>query len=149
MDAPASGAERHTVQALSKQHAEAYLEVAERSLKAAQATIQAHLHEKAAFMAYHAFESAGGAFCAARGVAYPVSHEKKLNVFKASARLERFGLQVAELSVLVASLRNRCLYPTVTGSGEVHTPQSQLTAAEARRLLGRVRALVDRVTKTV
>ena len=121
-----------------------YLEVAERALMAADAALAETVQEKAAFLGYHAFESTGGAFCAARGVQYPLNHASKLNVFKAAARAEKYARAVAELAIAAGWLETCCL-PQVLGGGTVKRPRQVITEPQARRLLGRVRALTTRV----
>jgi len=118
------------------------MRVAERSLGAGTNAADGGFHEKAGFLAYHAFESVGGAFCEARGVRYhPASHPAKLSRFVQTARQERFARSAAALASQVASLRNRVLYPRAIGNGQIEIPEDMITNSAARRLLGRIQAL--------
>lgn len=129
---------------------QSYLRVAHRSLAAADAAIAHNIQEKAGFLAYHAFESTGGALCSSRGVTYhPASHLKKMHRFVATAGPERFGAAVAQVAAEVASLRNALLYPRVLQNGYIGMPEDVLTNTQATRLVGRVRALEARVGVTV
>jgi hypothetical protein len=92
---------------------EQYKEICDRSLASADACFGVKTHEKGAFLGYHAFESLGGAFCENRGVKYPHSHAKKLNVFTTTSNNIAEGMTVAQLSVQLASLRNLLLYPSL------------------------------------
>jgi hypothetical protein len=129
--------------------AEAYIEVAERAVEAAEAALDRAIQEKAGFLAYHAFESSGGAFCHSRGVPYPIAHGAKINVFAQAARMERFAQHVARLAIELRSLRNLLLYPRALQNGQIERPRSVITEAQARRLLGRVDTLVQRVKSVV
>ena len=124
----------------------AYLRIANRSLDAADGAGDAGVHEKAGFLAYHAFESAGGAYCTSRGVQYhPASHRQKIERFVRAARPEAFALSAAQLAIVVASLRNRMLYPNVLPDGSAEVPENLITPAQTKRLAGRVRVLAARV----
>lgn len=124
----------------------AYLSVATRALDAADAAGGAGVQEQSGFLSYHAFESAGGAYCTKRGGKYPASHQKKIKQFVREARSERFAKATAQLAVEVASLRNRLLYPVERLDGSVDVPEAVITRAQADRLRGRVRALTSRVS---
>lgn len=123
----------------------AYLKIAGRALDAAAACSDARVHEKAGFLAYHGFESAGGAYCEHHGTTYPKSHKRKVQEFVAAVKRERFGKAVAQLAIELASVRNLLLYPRVRPDGSVCLPEDVITAAQARRLVGRLRALVGQV----
>lgn len=128
----------------------AYMRVAERSLGAGSDAAGGGFQEKAGFLAYHAFESVGGALCEARGVRYhPASHHAKLSRFVQTARQERFARAAAALASQVGSLRSRALYPRSIGNGQIELPEDVITNAEARRLLGRIRALQQTVRSVV
>lgn len=129
--------------------ARAYIAEAERSLLAAEASLTAAIQEKAGFLGYHAFESCGGAFCAARGVPYPRSHGGKLNTFKNAARYEREAQAIAQLSIEVAALRNQCLYPEARQDGTIRHAVEAITETQARRLIGRIRSLSARIAALV
>lgn len=128
---------------------EAFFRVADRALDGAEALADQNIQEKAGFLAYHSFESCGGAFCHARGIAFhPARHPEKVRRFLAGVRRERYALQVAQLAAEVASLRNAFLYPRAI-SGTIHMPEDTITSAQARRLAGRLRTLVSRVKHSV
>lgn len=129
--------------------AEAYIEVAERTLIAAEGALQRSIQAKGGFLAYHAFESAGGAFCRSRGISYPRGHTSKVNAFVRSVQREKFAKHVAELAIALGSLRNPSLYPESQQNGHVLVPRQVLTLAQAERLAGRVRALVKRIARVV
>ena len=122
-----------------------YLEIADRALTAADAALNGNVHEKAAFLVYHGFESAGGALCRHRSVPYPKGHRSKLNVFVAASRRERFGLHAAQLAMELAALRNLVLYPQVLGNGTIRRPVDQISPTAVERLKGRTSALVKSV----
>lgn len=129
--------------------AEAYIEVAERAILAAEGALRKAVQEKAGFLAYHAFESSGGAFCVSRGVPYPKRHAKKLNVFSQAVRRERFARQVAQLAIELLSMRELLLYPRPLQNGRIECPKGVITAGQAQRLLGRVNTLVGRIRTVV
>jgi hypothetical protein len=125
---------------------EAYLDVVDRSLAAADILLAQGHHESAAFYAYHAFESLGAALCASRGVAYPKnSHVKKINVFRATASTVNHPIayNVNMVAVLVASVRNECLYPKdYGGSGSYDCPRVHITGPQAGDLIRRVKGVL-------
>src|SRR5882672_10504818 len=103
-----------------------YTEICDRSLLGADACLAAKVHEKTAFLAYHAFESLGGAFCTAKGLLYPKGHTKKLNVFTTASNTMPEGITVAQLSIELASLRNHLLYPSQNAIGGLLAPKDVL-----------------------
>lgn len=117
---------------------EAYREIAIRALDAAHAALAARRQEKATFLAYHAFESLGGALSATKAQPYPLKHQRKLNQFVALAQPYKFGRAVAALAITLASLRNRCLYPEEHPGGVVTVPKDVVPESLARSLLSRV-----------
>ena len=128
----------------------AFTRVAQRSLAAADAVLAQAIQEKAGFLAYHAFESIGGAYCTARGVPYhPASHPRKLALFVQTAQQERFARVTARLAIEVTALRNLLLYPRRCSDGSVARPETVVTAAQARRLVGRVNSLVKQVERVL
>jgi hypothetical protein len=129
--------------------AQVYIEVAEPAVEAGEAALERAIQEKAGFMAYHAFESAGGAFCRSRGTNYPRAHAAKINVLAQAVRRERFAQHVVRLAIELRSLRNLLLYPRALQNGQVERPRSVITEAQARRLLGRVDSLVERIKAVV
>jgi hypothetical protein len=128
---------------------EAFFRVADRSLDAADALAAQQIQEKAGFLAYHGFESCGGAFCHARGIAFhPASHPEKIRRFINGAIRERYALQAAQLAAEVASLRNAFLYPEAK-TGIIRMPEDTITVAQVRRLTARLRRLAQRVRASV
>jgi hypothetical protein len=129
--------------------AQVYLEIAERALSAATGALEKCIHEKAAFLGYHAFEPIGGAFCRRRGGLYPGAHKKKLSRFVHDTKRERYSGHVATLAVEYASLRNLLLYPAMTASGIIKAPKDALSKAQAERLIGRTVTLIKKVRPCV
>ena len=126
---------------------EAYLVVAERSLKAAETLLSDNIQESATFYSYHAFESMGGALCEKNGVKYhPKKHPQKINLFKTVANQCGIGVGVATVAIIVASLRNDCLYPNKTPIGDFDTPDNQISTSNASDMLRRVKG-VFRIVK--
>jgi hypothetical protein len=124
-----------------------YIRVAERAVQAAQAALTAGTHEKAGFLAYHAFESSGSALGAHVGLdmGKTVAHAAKLKRFRQAARTAGFSRLVADLSIRLASMRNRFLYPEVQLDGTIKAPEDQITPAKAAQLLREVKHVVGRV----
>lgn len=121
---------------------EAYLAVAERSMLAATALLDSHIQESATFYSYHAFESLGGALCEAKGISYhPRKHPQKINLFKTVAHRCGIGVSVATVAIIVASIRNGCLYPSPTSSGSFETPDSKISHTAAKDILKRVKGI--------
>ncbi len=129
-----------------------YQRIAERSLSACDATITANIQEKAAFLAYHAFESTGCALSVHMGkrVGPTVSHIIKIKNFKDAASALGNGKAVAALAVNIGSLRNSFLYPIIDRStGRYVLPESKITIAQAKELRKRVRGLMKWVGKSI
>ena len=129
--------------------AKGYVEVAERALLASNAALQKSIHEKAAFLSYHAFESIGGAFCAHRGVTYPRGHSNKIGRFVTESKKEKFSGLVGYLAITYGSLRNALLYPALVPGGSVILPKSVLSASQADRLIGQTDSLVKKIKPNV
>ncbi len=125
--------------------AKAYLEVAERALLASDGALEKGIHEKAAFLGYHAFESVGGAFCRNRGVTFPMAHNAKVNKFVSEVRNEKYARKVAKLAIEYSSIRNAVLYPAVATTGLIREPKSVLSFPQAKRLISRTSALVREI----
>lgn len=125
-----------------------YLRIVQRSLDAADAVLAQALQEKAGFLAYHGFESLGGALCSRRGIPYPRSHPGKLRQFVAASKQDRFGFAAAQLMIELIALRNMLLYPEQL-PGKVRRPEEIITVAQARRLVGRVRTLSRQVQRAL
>jgi len=122
-----------------------YQHIAERSLSASDVTLAANLHEKAAFMAYHAFESTGCALAVHQGrKAGPrVTHPAKIDQFRLAAAPLGYGRPVAALAFTLSNLRNTCLYPTPNGpAGSYALPEKAVTPAQAREIRKRVGGMV-------
>ena len=128
---------------------DAYLEVCDRSLEAADASSSAGVHEKACFLTYHAFESVGGALAASKGVKYPNSHQRKINQFVRLAKATPHAHAIAGLAIALSSLRNLALYPREQPDGSAAPPSSAISKSIASKLLKQVRGLVPRVRRYV
>jgi hypothetical protein len=127
-----------------------FLRVAHRSLEAAEAVLARAVQEKAGFLAYHAFESVGGAYCTARQVPYhPASHPEKIRRFVRASHNERFAQAASALALEVAALRNLLLYPRRLPDGSVRRPEAIMTPAQARRLVGRIRTFVGQIERVL
>jgi len=127
-----------------------YLVIVDRSIKGADSDIQSSLHEHAAFHAYHAFESLGGAFCASVNASYPRgSHKKKLNKFVKEARRYRnsFHYEIARLAIILASTRNETLYPRESLSQSYISPRDSIDIISAARLVKSVKGVCNRVQR--
>jgi HEPN domain-containing protein len=130
---------------------DAYLDVAERSIQAAQASLNAGIHECSAFLAYHALESMGGAVAASLGQDYPRGHTEKINTLVANTNRTPFRASlsrgVATVAILVASLRADALYPKELTPTDYRTPRETIDANDARDLLRRVRGVMTGVQR--
>ena len=128
---------------------DAFFRVAKRALDGADRLCAARIQEKAGFLAYHAFESCGGAFCHSRGILYhPASHPEKIRRFVVAARQEKYAREAAVLAAEVQSLRNAFLYPRVV-HGVIGMPEESITCAQASRLTARMRGFQARVESSV
>lgn len=128
-----------------------YQRVANRSLEACDGVLSVNVQEKAAFLAYHAFESTGCALASHFNlpVGPRVRHDRKVQHFTNAAR--RIGLEheVAGLSITLHNLRNLCLYPLENAQGAVELPETKITMAAATKLKKRVAGIVKRVGKVL
>ncbi len=124
-----------------------YVRIAERAVEAGQAALNAGMHEKAGFLAYHAFESSGSALGTHVGLdmGRTVAHAAKLIRFRHAARTVGLSRVVADLSIRLASMRNRFLYPEVQLDRTIKAPEDQITPAKAAKLLREVKYVVGRV----
>jgi hypothetical protein len=128
----------------------AYVEVAFRYIRSATAAANASIQEAATFQTYHAFESIGGALAELRNHKYPKAHYSKLNVFVALSKRTKYAHPVAELAIILASLRNKALYPEVNAAnGTVMRPSNRIAAPQATKLIARVRGIIQRVSTEV
>jgi hypothetical protein len=131
-----------------------YQRIAERSLLAGSAALNAQVQEKAAFLCYHAFESSGCAFSAKNGrpIGPRISHDKKLNIFTNEIRVFRSHTSktyrdhyhlALKLSIRLRSLRNDCLYPIQNPTTKTFArPDVAISQAQAHDLLRQVRQVV-------
>lgn len=129
-----------------------YQRVAERSLAACDGTLRAGVQEKAAFLAYHAFESTGCALASHVGlpVGAKIAHAKKVKNFTDAARALGNEKAVAALAVTLSSLRNSFLYPIENRATGVHElPESKITLADAAQLRKRVGGIVGWVGRSI
>ena len=127
-----------------------YQRIAERAIEASEVLLGEELQEKAAFMAYHAFESTGCALSDHMGlpVGANVSHFKKIKHFTNAAKKLRNGKAVAALAVTLSSLRNDLLYPIENRStGQVQIPEKAISLAQSKELKKRVKGLFNWVSK--
>ena len=126
---------------------DAYLEIADRSLKAAKACHECGVGESCAFYSYHAFESAGGAFIEHLGLTYPLSHDAKLRRFTAES--QRIGKQweIAHLAITLKAFRNAMLYPEKQPDGTVSTPSDKMSKTDAGKLRSRSNGIVKLIRK--
>jgi len=127
--------------------AAAYLRVAERSLQSANAILPVAIQEIAGFLAYHAFESLGGALCVHHGKKPPkVPHLAKIQMFQGFANGHPFGPDVARVAILVQSIRNDLLYPSrVTSGGLAEAPDEIYTLADATDLINEVTNVLGQI----
>jgi HEPN domain-containing protein len=128
-----------------------YVRVAERAVEAAEASLNAGIQEKGAFLSYHAFESSGSALGTHIGLdmGKNVSHPTKLRRFSHAAG--RVGIQrhVALLAVRLAPLRNRFLYPEELPNGTILKPEDQISLVKAKQLLKEVKHVVSVVKSSI
>lgn len=129
-----------------------YQTVAKRALRAAE-ILKTQIHEKKAFLAYHALESTGCALTILKGLpsGASISHPKKLQHFVQAAKMhgnKKLEIEVVKLVTSVSALRNRLLYPEDHSGGiSTHLPQQRISVKEAQVLCQRVQAVVDAVEK--
>lgn len=122
-----------------------YQRIASRSLSACDAAIAGGIHEKAAFLAYHAFESTGCALSAHVGlkVGPQVHHSQKVANFKSAAQFLHNELPVASLAVTLNGLRNGFLYPRENrATGSFDLPENVISPADTVKLKKRVAGIV-------
>lgn len=119
---------------------EAYRDIAERHVRAAQTVLAEGLHEVAIFHCYHAFESIACAAIALRSSAIPARHRAKIQRFVLLYRPYRFGLGAATLAALVEPLREQAIYPI--RDTVIAAPREAFTPGNARDLIRRVDGMV-------
>lgn len=127
-----------------------YQAVAKRSLRAAE-MLKTQIHEKKAFLVYHALESTGSALSILKGLptGANVSHPRKLQNFVRAAKLcgdKKLEMEVVKLVTSLSALRNRLLYPEDHAGGiYTHLPQHRITVAQASELYRRVERVISTV----
>lgn len=126
---------------------DAYIEIAQRAGAAAEATSVPAYREFAVFLAYHSFESVGGALVESYGQFYPRVHPKKMNVFVATSP-PQVKRQVQAVATVVSSLRDRMLYPEQTAEGVVR-PKDRMKDSDVADICRRVRGVVAMVEKLI
>ena len=126
-----------------------YIDLAERAIDAADASIDNAAHEYGGFLAYHAFESSGGALCKSRGVYYPRPHNRKINSFVIQANRSGIGHQVAGAAIRIASIRNECLYPIPQPDGSHRHPKNNLSATIVKMMVRRAKGIVRAVNRII
>ena len=122
-----------------------YHRVATRSLDACDGTLTTGVQEKAAFLAYHAFESAGCALAGHMGlpVGPRIAHAKKIKHFTDAAKALGKEHSVAALAITMSSLRNSFLYPIENKTTLTYDlPESKISIAQAKELRKRVGGVV-------
>jgi len=124
-----------------------FINIAERSITAGAAALQVGAHEKASFLAYHAFESSGSALGSHIGLDMGklVGHATKIKRFQHAAKLVGLGQKIALLAVRLAPMRNRFLYPEELLDGTVVSPEDQISPSKAAQLLREVQRAVNDV----
>lgn len=124
-----------------------FIRVAERATTAGDTALAAGTHEKASFLAYHAFESSGSALGVHVGfdMGKTVSHPAKIKRFQHAAKQVGLSKQVALLAVRLAPMRNRFLYPEELLDGTIVAPEDQITPAKAAQLMKDVKHMVQTV----
>ncbi len=131
---------------------EAYLEIAERFIESCDGQINnsINIQEVIGFKAYHAFESLGGAFNSHYGHSVSRSHARKINTFVLNSRNNALvnGHSVAAVAMLVASMRNKYLYPELI-SGNYKNPKDQLSMTNARTIVSKVKGIMRQVKRII
>lgn len=131
---------------------EAYLEIAERFIDSCDGHVKnaINIQEVIGFKTYHAFESLGGAFNSHYGHTVPRGHAKKINTFVTNSRNNAQINQhnVAVVAMLVASMRNKYLYPELV-SGAYKNPKDQLSMTDARTMITRVKGILRQVQRII
>lgn len=126
-----------------------YMDIANRSILAAEAIASVNLQEAISFFAYHAFESMGGALCEHLNVTYPKSHDKKINQFVAVSGKTNHQKSVKRVAERLESLRNVLLYPQELSDGAYLRPSQQITLDQAKDLLKRVKGVYRMLEKYI
>lgn len=128
-----------------------YQRVAKRSLLACEGIINGSIkpviHEKAAFLAYHAFELTGCALTKHSNLFIVNSHAKKLVHFKLAVDASGNTQLITEYGVLatiLTSLRDKLLYPRFDSSDMVtEMPENQLALSDVQDLRDKVASVIN------
>lgn len=126
-----------------------YLEIAERSLDSAKLCDNAGINESCVFHAYHAFESAGGAFIDHIAQDYPMGHRAKINKFTAEARRIGSERQVGAVAIALNTYRNQMLYPQKNPDGTVTAPKDVVSKRDASKLRSRASGIVKLIKSNI
>lgn len=122
-----------------------YQRIAERYADASDRLNQ-DIPEAGAFTAYHAFESTGCAWIRHLSHKVPRSpHKAKIDSFVKLSRGYSFGTGAATLAIHLNALRNNMLYPIADKYGSYILPETQMSAANSKDLLRRVRGIMRKV----
>ncbi len=127
----------------------AYLEAAKEASRSAMELLGAGAYPTAAFMAIHAFESAGRAYLLDAGRAPGRSHQARMRQFAAVAGSHGLGRGLMSFAAQAGVLRPQCLYPTEQADGTWTAPRQEVEAREAQRLASRARGVVRLVEKAL
>jgi hypothetical protein len=131
---------------------EAYLEIAERFIDSCDRHINhaINIQEVIGFKTYHAFECLGGAFNAHYGHTIPRGHTRKVNAFVSNSRHNPHvnNHSIAIVAILVASLRNKYLYPELVG-GTYKNPKDQISMTDARTMVSRVKGILRQIQRII
>ena len=123
-----------------------YQRVARRSLNASEASLNAGIQEKSAFLSYHAFESTGCSLSIVAGlsVGRHVRHNDKIRNFILAAQRLGHGPSVAGIAISLVGIRNNLLYPIQdSATGIITRPENAITVSQARKLKARVKGIVN------
>ena len=131
---------------------EAYLDVAKRFVESCEKHIDQgiNIQEVIGFKSYHAFESIGGAYNAHYGNIVPMGHARKINAFVANSNHNHpvNYRAIATLAILLASMRNKYLYPEET-VGNYINPKDQISMTSAKEITRRVRGIIKEVARII
>lgn len=127
----------------------AYLSAAEEAVRGALELLKARVYPAAAFMAIHAFESAGRAYLLDAGLTPGRSHRARMRQFAVVAASHGQGRGLMGLAATAGALRPRCLYPTELVGGAWAAPEQVVSAREAQRLTSRARGVVQLVERAL
>lgn len=131
---------------------EAYLEIAKRYIDSCEGLIanEVNIQEAIGFKTYHAFESLGGAYNSHNGHFVPDVHARKINAFVANSKHDHLvnNHTISVVAILVASLRNKYLYPELVGA-TYKSPKDQLSITDAKKMVSRVKGILRQIEKII